>query len=75
METENIQIRKCKEHCDTEFALRSDGGYRCKKCAVESVQKRREKIKNMAIEYKDGKCKCCGYNKYAGLILLENDKK
>ena len=35
---------------------------------VESVQKRREKVKQMAVEYKGGKCKCCGYNKYIGAL-------
>ena len=68
METKNVQIRKCKKHGETEFVLRSDGRYRCRKCAVEFVQRRREKIKEMAIEYKGGKCQCCGYDKYNGAL-------
>lgn len=31
--------------------------------AVKAVNKRRRKIKKMAIEYKGGKCQKCGYNK------------
>ena len=30
---------------------------------MQAVQKRREKIKVMAIAYKGNKCQCCGYNK------------
>ena len=35
-----------------------------KKKAVQAVQKRRKKIKQMAIDYKGGCCEKCGYNKY-----------
>lgn len=30
---------------------------------VKNVQRRREKVKHMAVEYKGGKCERCGYNK------------
>ena len=29
---------------------------------IEAVRKRRKKIRQMAIEYKGGKCQICGYN-------------
>lgn len=35
---------------------------------VEAVQKRRLKIKEMAIEYKGGKCELCGYEKCKGAL-------
>lgn len=56
-------IKNCKKHGDTDFSLKRDGGFRCKKCAVESVQLRRDKLKTMAVEYKGGCCEICGYNK------------
>lgn len=34
-----------------------------RKARVISTQKRRNNIKNMAIEYKGGKCQICGYDK------------
>ena len=34
----------------------------------QSVKKRRKKIKEMAIEYKGGKCQRCGYDKYIGAL-------
>ena len=58
-----IEIKECKIHGNTEFSLRTDGAYRCKKCAVDSVHKRRHRLKDLAIEYKGGKCERCGYDK------------
>jgi hypothetical protein len=55
--------KECKLHGITEHVKRSDGGVRCKKCASDAVQKRREKIKIMALEYKGGKCEICGYDR------------
>ena len=72
------EIRFCKKHGETLFVLRTDGCFRCKKCAVESVQKRRSNLKIMAVEYKGGKCKICGYDKcYDALEFhhLEPNKK
>lgn len=50
-------------HGLTAYVKRKDGRYRCKKCAVIAVQKKRERLKINAIEYKGGKCIKCGYNK------------
>jgi len=63
-------IKECKKHGFTEFSKRNDGRYRCKKCAVDSVQKRRDKLKLLAVNYKGGKCQNpkCGYNKYVGAL-------
>jgi hypothetical protein len=35
---------------------------------IAAVSKRRKMIKQMAIEYKGGKCIFCGYDKYAGAL-------
>lgn len=60
---DKIIIKECKVHSLTEFILRADGRYRCKKCAVDAVKRKREKIKLDLINYKGGKCEICGYNK------------
>ena len=60
------KIMFCQIHGETEFAERKDGSkirWKCLKCETEATQKRREKIKVMAIAYKGGKCQCCGYDK------------
>ena len=69
--------KECKKHGLIEFVIRKDGRYRCKKCAVEAVQKRRNKIKLMALEYLGGKCKKCCYDKYVGALEFHhiNGKK
>lgn len=51
----------CKKHGLTDFSEGSRS--RCRKCAVKAVQKRRNKLKVLAVEYKGGKCQKCGYNK------------
>lgn len=39
-----------------------------RKNRVIAVSNRRRKIKQMAVEYKGGKCTKCGYNKYVGAL-------
>lgn len=39
---------------------------------IKAVSKRRKKIKAMAIEYKGGKCRVCGYCKYQGALELHH---
>ncbi len=39
-----------------------------KKSAVQAVSKRRRAIKQMAVQYKGGKCEICGYNKCAAAM-------
>lgn len=56
------EVKECKKHGMT-LHIWSQSRWRCKKCRVEAVQKRREKIKELAIKYKGGKCCICGYNK------------
>jgi 5-methylcytosine-specific restriction endonuclease McrA len=34
----------------------------------QAVDKRRKKLKTMALEYKGGKCEVCGYAKYPGAM-------
>ena len=61
----------CERHGETEFFVSTtkigkDKGrvrYYCVKCNSEATQKRRDKIKMIAVEYKGGKCEKCGYNK------------
>jgi len=72
--------KKCKKHGLTDFVLRKDGAYRCKKCVVDAVLSRRKKLKQMAVEYKGGKCQNpkCNYDRYVGALEFHhpnNDKE
>lgn len=65
------QIKYCKKHGDTEHALYKSGNrerWKCLKCQTEATQKRRDKLKVMAVAYKGGVCQCCKYNKYIGAL-------
>lgn len=55
-------IKLCKHHGETDF-VKSGNHYRCKKCRVISVTKRRRKVKTLLIQEFGGKCKVCGYDK------------
>jgi len=58
------EIKECKKHGLTNFAsVENATRFRCRKCQSDAVQKRREILKQKAIEYKGGKCICCEYNK------------
>ena len=65
------EIRHCEKHGDTEFALYSSGNkkhWKCLKCQTEATQKRRDKVKVLAVAYKGGKCQCCEYNTFIGAL-------
>jgi DNA-binding protein Fis len=56
-------IRNCKHHGDVKFILEGRGYYRCTKCRMDAVSRKRKKLKKDLVEYKGGKCERCGYNK------------
>lgn len=56
--------KTCKKHGWTQYTyVPSSKKYKCSKCNSEAVQRRRDKTKELLIEYKGGKCEKCGYNK------------
>lgn len=62
MNKQPTKLKQCKHHGETIFGF--DGKiWRCRKCRIIAVQKRRDNSKKKAIEYKGGKCSVCGYNK------------
>lgn len=59
-------IKNCPKHGLTEFVECGSGKYKrfkCKKCIVDAVIKKRHKNKQELVEYKGGKCEICGYDK------------
>ena len=51
---EYVSIKKKRNPLDVEEKRKRN---------VEAVKRRRKKVKEMAVEYKGGKCEKCGYNK------------
>jgi len=64
MENKERYITKnCKHHGEAKFILENRGYYRCTKCRMEAVSRKRKQIKKDLVEYKGGKCENCGYDK------------
>ena len=61
--------KECKHHGKTTYVLEpSRNAYRCRQCRMDAVQRRREKLKQKAVDYKGGKCQRCGYDKCIGAL-------
>jgi len=64
--------KECKIHGMTKHRIylenKSILRHRCNKCATIAVQKRRDKLKILAVQYKGGKCEHCGYSKCVGAL-------
>ena len=56
-------IKECKTHGKCKYILEGRGYYRCTKCRMDAVSRKRKKIKADLVEYKGGKCTVCGYDK------------
>lgn len=75
----DIEHRVCKKHGITEFTFSSyDNKWKCKKCSIDSITKRRRELKYKLVEYKGGRCEKCGYDKCIDALefhhLDENEK-
>lgn len=51
----------CRHHGHTEFVLEGRGYYRCARCRVEAVGRRRRVIKRKLVAEAGGQCAICGY--------------
>jgi transposase len=52
---------ECRQHGMTSFVLEGRGYYRCKRCRLERVGRRRRTIKTRLVAEAGGKCVICGY--------------
>lgn len=60
--------KKCSKHGVTKHLERSDGTFRCGKCASEWVISNRRRKKKKLVEMFGGMCTVCGYDKYVGAL-------
>jgi transposase len=52
---------ECRQHGMTQFIREGRGYYRCKRCRLERVGRRRRTIKSKLVAEAGGKCSLCGY--------------
>jgi hypothetical protein len=52
----------------TEHVLRAQAEWRCKRCRVEAVQRRRRKVKRVLVQEAGGGCAICGYNRHPAAL-------
>jgi transposase len=57
---EALVSRVCRHHGLTEFVRSGDGYYRCRRCRVESVVRRRRHVKELLAREAGGRCVLCG---------------
>jgi 5-methylcytosine-specific restriction endonuclease McrA len=58
----------CPTHGATTYLLEGRGSYRCSKCRVESVTRRRRSVRAVLVEEAGGRCRLCGYDRYIGSL-------
>jgi transposase len=58
-----VIVLSCRNHGKTEFVVSSDGSYRCRRCRVESVARRRRRVKMTLVAEAGGCCVVCGYDR------------
>jgi transposase-like protein len=65
MEPKTVDRRSlvCPRHGTTIHVLRSDGHWRCARCAAEAVTRRRQRAKRVLVEEAGGCCRLCGYDR------------
>jgi transposase len=54
---------ECRQHGKTQFILEGRGYYRCKRCRLERVGRRRRQVKGKLVAEAGGKCVICGYHR------------
>lgn len=59
---------KCRRHGEAEFILEGRGYYRCKRCRMEAVLRRRRKVKAILAQEAGARCCICGYDRYIGAL-------
>ena len=62
----------CERHGPTRLVLREGGMYRCAKCRVEAVTKRRRQVRAELVREAGGACVACGYDAYVGALQFHH---
>lgn len=64
---QTVQL-ECKRHGLADFLAETSGSLRCLRCRSHWVMTRRRKVKQILVAEAGGKCRLCGYGRYAGAL-------
>ena len=56
-------VLECPQHGDVRHILDGRDYYRCSRCRIEAVVRRRRKVKKTLVAEAGGKCRLCGYSR------------
>ncbi|HTU31371.1 MAG TPA: helix-turn-helix domain-containing protein [Solirubrobacteraceae bacterium] len=62
----------CAVHGETEFVIDARGCYRCRRCRVEAVTRRRRRVKATLVEEAGGACLVCGYDRCQAALAFHH---
>jgi transposase len=65
-------VAECRRHGETTFIPRSDGGWRCQRCRMEAVMRRRQKVEEILVQEAGGRCSLCGFDGYVGALVFHH---
>jgi transposase len=65
-------VRRCRSHGEARFVLEGRGYYRCSRCRLEQVAKRRRKVKRILVEEAGGRCALCGYDRHPAALQFHH---
>jgi transposase-like protein len=65
-------VRECRRHGWTVWIQSGSGRYRCRRCRIEAVSKRRRRVKEILVAEAGGACALCGYGRYAGALQFHH---
>ena len=63
---------ECSKHGVARHVRRSDGVYRCARCASASVARRRRKVKRILVAEAGGACAICGYDRCVAALQFHH---
>jgi transposase len=62
----------CPTHGETEFVIDNRGGYRCRRCRMEAVTRRRRRVKAALVAEAGGSCVLCGYDRCQAALAFHH---
>jgi hypothetical protein len=66
------EVRMCPDHGPSPFVVDRDGDRRCRKCRVDKVARRRDRVRSMLIAEAGGACVICGFDGHPAALQFHH---